>query len=62
MILNTDGELYLTCFEANGQEWLCASPVHYENLTRSGITRIGIGFSLFPDGEGGADTMVQVFE
>ena len=62
MILNTDGERYLRGFEANGQEWLCASPVHYENLTRSGITRIGIGFSLFPDGEGGADTMVQVFE
>ena len=62
MVLNADGERYLKGFEACGQEWLCASPVHYKNLTGSGITRIGIGFSLIPDGEDGADIMVQVFE
>ena len=61
-VLNADGERYLAGFEANGYAWLCASPVHFENLTRSGITRIGIGFSIIPDGEDGADTMVQVFE
>lgn len=62
LVLNADGERYLRGFEASGQEWLCASPVHFENLTRGGISRIGIGFSIIPDGEAGIDTMVQIFE
>lgn len=52
----------LKSFEANGQEWLCASPVHYQNLTNGRYTRVGIGFSLSPDSELIIDTMVQIFE
>ncbi len=44
-----------------GQEWLTASPAHYENMTRPGHTQAGIGFALSPAGEPVLDVMIQMF-
>ena len=60
--MSPEMEEELKSFARSGQAWFCGSPVHYENLVRSGICRIGIGFSVSTDEEPVADIMVQIFE